>query len=53
MAGHGGVVGCVFMVGPAETGQGLAEALEAVRKLEPSFGDAHVCKVCMGRGQAK
>jgi hypothetical protein len=36
-----------------ELGGGLSEVIRAARAMEPSFADRHVCKVCLGAGQAK
>ncbi len=50
---HAGTQEAVTMVAPPVIGGGLEAAIAAARKLQPEFADAHVCKVCLGRGGAK
>ena len=42
-----------MMIIPPPSGSGLEAAIASARKLQPEFSDAHVCKICLGRGGAK
>ncbi len=36
-----------------QPGGDLEAALAATKKLQPQFGDEHVCRVCLGAGKVK